>query len=160
MLLFSLMPFVSCSKSSANGAGGDSQGANKFFCKINGVNYNPPHVTGLLMSTPNTILLTAATGSNAEQIQLFFPIDIAPGTYTQLNNFMAPVVIQTSYSPPHSEDVADDGLAETGQVIITEHNISTKRIKGTFQYVTKPSINEGKVWNISEGSFDIIYTDL
>ena len=153
---FFTLSLFSCSKSDDN----NPSTANTFFCKIDGVDYNPPNATGLISSISNTLVITGATGSNAEQIQIFVPKDITVGTYTQFYDYNANEFIQMYYSPPTSQDADDDGFANSGQLVITEHDTNAKRIKGTFNFVTNPSINGGAVWNVTEGSFTITYQEL
>ena len=152
-----IIVLTSCSGSDDNN---NSTSQNVFFCKVDGVNYSPPHVTGFISTITNTLVLTGSTGTNAEQIQIFLPNDIAVGTYTQFYDFTADEFIQMYYSPPNSQDADDDGFASSGQLVITEHDISGKRIKGTFNFVTDPSVNGSNIWNVSEGSFEIRYEEL
>lgn len=130
---------------------------NTFFCKVDGVSYQPKFVSGIHESLSNVILITGAVGSTNEQVQIQVSHKIAPGTYTDLNNIGAEAFVWMFYSPPFSEDATDDGFAQTGSLTILENNSTTKRIRGTFSFVTKPSINAETVWNISEGSFDLKY---
>lgn len=143
--------FIFCSKDN----GTDAQGT--FFCKVNGKDYKPKFVTGYQDGITQTILVTGATGSNSEQVQFHFPGNITAGTYTQLNDYSSGTFISVSYSPAHSEEAGDDGIAKTGGVVITEHNTSAKRIKGTFHFISAPSINAGTIWNITDGNFDVKY---
>ena len=155
---FFALSLFSCSKSD-DGNNSPTSG-NTFFCKIDGVAYNPPNATGFVSTITNTLVITGATGSNAEQIQIFVPKDIAVGTYTQFYDYNADEFIQMYYSPPTSQDANDDGFANSGQFVITEHDTNAKRIKGTFNFVTDPSINGSTVWNVTEGSFTITYQEL
>ena len=128
-----------------------------FFCKIDGVNYQPKFVSGIHESLSNVILITGADGSTNQQVQIQVSHKIAPGTYTELNNIGADAFVWMFYSPPFSEDAGDDGFAQTGTLTILENNSTTKRIRGTFSFVTTPSFNAETVWNISEGTFDVKY---
>lgn len=151
-----VISILSCSKDNPNPVAG----SNTFFAKIDGVDFNPPHVSGHNISSSNNILFTASTGTDSEQILFTMPNDIPPGTYTEFYNILVYPFIQASYSPPNSQDGDDGGDAATGTVVITEHDVDAKRIKGTFNFVTKPAENSGISWNITAGSFDITYTDL
>jgi len=153
---FFTLSLFSCSKSDDS----SPSTANTFFCKVDGVDYNPPNATGLISTITNTLVITGSTGSNAQKIQIFLPNDIAVGTYTQFYDYNADEFIQMYYSPPTSQDADDDGFANSGQLVITEHDTNAKRIKGTFNFVTDPSINGSTVWNVTEGSFTITYQEL
>lgn len=153
-----VVAFASCSSDNNNDNGGGS--SDQFFCKIDGVDYRPPFVSAFKEGLSGRIIITGATGSNEQQVQFQLPDNVATGTYSEFNNISADVFIAVFYSPPTSQDAADDGFAESGQLIITEHNVAAKRIKGTFRFVTRPSINAGTVWEISEGTFNVVYTDL
>ncbi|MDP5228888.1 MAG: DUF6252 family protein [Cellulophaga sp.] len=133
---------------------------NTFFAKIDGVDYSPESVTGFDQSFTNSLLLTGATGTNAETIQMLIPNDIAVGSYTDLYNPLADNFLQIYYSPPNSNEATDDGIAASGNITITRHDIDTKTIEGTFSFVTEPAESSGISWNITDGSFKITYTEL
>lgn len=153
-----VVAFASCSSDDNNDNGGGS--SDQFFCKVNGADYRPSFVSAFKGGITNTIIITGATGTNEQQVQFQLPGNIATGTYSEFNDISANVFVGAFYSPPTSQDAGDDGFAESGQLIITEHNVAAKRIKGTFSFVTRPSINAGTVWTISEGTFNVVYTDL
>ncbi|WP_130735801.1 DUF6252 family protein [Flavobacterium sp. J27] len=153
---FSLSLF-SCSKNDDNNP---PTSENTFFCKLDGTAYNPPNATGLISTITNTLVITGSTGSNSQKIQIFLPKDIAVGTYTQFYDYNADEFIQMYYSPPNSNDADDDGFATSGELVITQHDVNNKKIKGTFHFVTDPSINGNNVWNVTEGTFNITYKNL
>lgn len=134
-----------------------SQNQNSFFCKISGREYKPQFVSGIHETMSNVILITGAAGSNSEQVQIQVSHAIEPGTYADLNNIGANTFVWMFYAPPFSEDATDDGFAQKGSLTIIENNSTTKRIRGTFSFLTGPSINAGTIWDITEGSFDVRY---
>ncbi len=130
---------------------------NKFACKLDGVTYKAKFVSGNHEKISNRLIITASTGKDSEEIQFQMSPNIVAGTYNTFNDMTKKESIYAYYAPPTSEEAGDDGLAQTGSVIIIEHNKTTKRIRGTFSFTTAPSVNAGTVWKITDGSFDISY---
>ncbi|MFK7834564.1 MAG: DUF6252 family protein [Winogradskyella sp.] len=159
-ILFMTLAILSSSCNDDEEIPASMAGANSFFAKIDGVNYNPPSVTGFRYESINTILLTGATGTNEEQIQFTIPKDIEPGTYTVLNDPLASTFIQAFYAPPTSQEAGDDGFANQGNMMITLHDTTSKTIEGNFSFTTDVAMNSGDSWTITEGSFKITYSDL
>ncbi len=160
ILSLSILTNISCNKDDESQPEAAAAQKNSFFAKIDGNNYNPPFVTGFRMTSINNILLSGATGSNEEQIQISIPADIAPGTYTTFYDATVSPFLQAYYAPPTSQEAGDDGLADQGSLVITKHELASKTIEGTFNFNTKPASNSGNSWNITEGSFKIVYSDL
>jgi hypothetical protein len=157
VLLFIATGTISCMacKKEQNDDGTPRGGT--FYCKIDGKEYKPKHVSGFKEGISSTIVVTGSSGNGEETVQFQCRDNISPGTYSQLNDMTASSYIGAFYSPPHSNEATDDGPAETGQVVITEHDTAKKRIKGTFRFKTKASINAGTVWDITDGAFDVTY---
>ncbi|MGC1472052.1 MAG: DUF6252 family protein [Psychroserpens sp.] len=135
-------------------------GTDSFFAKIDGADYNPPSISGFRFESTNSIILTGATGTTEEQIQIFVPDDIAVGTYTSYYDPLNSPFIQAYYQPAGAQDADDTGIADTGSLVITQHDIDAKTIKGTFNFNTEPALSSGTAWTITEGSFEITYSDL
>jgi hypothetical protein len=157
VLLLSVASLTACSKDDDNK---NPSGKDTFFAKIDGLDYKPPFVTGFVSDFTQTLLITGATGSNAETIQFLVPVDISVGTYSQLNDPLADILIQAYYSPPNSSDAFDDGLANVGSLVITKNDIANRIIEGTFSFTTKAAVNSGISWTITEGRFSVTYQDL
>lgn len=130
---------------------------NKFACKVDGVDYKPKFISGYHEKIADRLIITASTGKESEEIQFQMNPKITAGTYSSFTNTSAKESIFMYYAPPTSEEAGDDGLAKTGVLTILEHNTATKRIRGTFNFVSAPSANAGTVWTISDGSFEVSY---
>ena len=157
VLLLVAIVTISCMACKKDKDGGSPQQGGTFYCKIDGKEYKPKYVSGVKTDISSTIIVTGSSGNGEETVQFQFRDNISPGTYGQLNDLTASSYIGAFYSPPHSNEATDDGPAETGQVVITEHDTAKKRIKGTFRFKTKASINAGTVWDITDGAFDVTY---
>ncbi len=159
-ILFMVLAVLSTSCGDDDASPSRSGGDNSFFAKIDGTDYNPPFVTGFRSESLNNIILTGATGSNEELIQIFVPADITVGTYTEFYEPLGAVFIQAYYQPMGAQDASDAGNADAGSLVITAHNVDSKTIEGTFNFNTDPAVSSGTTWNITEGSFKITYSDL
>ncbi len=87
-----------------------------------------------------SILITAA--NETQEITIVFPSDAKPGEYALSGS--------GDYSATYAYE-KDKSSAFTGRLIITEHNIETKCISGTFEFETRSDST------ISEGRFDFGY---
>lgn len=107
-----------------------------------------------------SIGITGNTNSG-EEIGIRFPASITPGTYTIGNTLTTSTFAY--YDEPFDDNETLDGVAESGTLVITKHDVSNKIIEGTFSFTTN---DEGilsepvRVWNITEGSFRVVYSDL
>lgn len=120
-----------------------------FKVKIDGTLWTGQVVSG---AASNGQLIISATESNvSKSVGLFMPADITLGTYdlTQLGTYIGIY----NYGPVTSPTTL---ASESGKLIITEHNTSTKTIKGTFNFVAKP-FTGGTAVQFTEGSFTVKY---
>ena len=118
---------------------------NSLKAQINGKPYEAVHVSGFITPGLHTLLLTGAMGTG-EDIQLFLPEDIAAGTY----DF-------TTIQGKYQENEEESGFAVSGALTIASHNTTSKNIKGTFYFTTKPLLEGNPSFDVTEGSFDISY---
>lgn len=124
-----------------------------FFCKINNVDFNPTFKSGVNEPLSNAILITG-NNSNGKTVQVIMPNNIAPGNYTIINNQPSVLGLAMQYS--QSDDDSDFGLANNASLTITEHNQSTKTIKGTFSF-TGTILIDNSSFAITAGAFTIQY---
>lgn len=126
-------------------------------CQIDGKSYDAAFPFGYFAQISNSIIITGSTGNTSEEILIIVDKDIKPGTYTEFNTLVKGEAVFMNYSPEFSEDFGDDGPADKGKLVITEHDLIANKITGTFEFDTKPSINAQTTWKITNGSFQIFY---
>jgi hypothetical protein len=118
-------------------------GADTVTAKVNGTPYSALVPVGYVQD--NNIFVSGASGTNI--IELDFPENITPGTYT-LSNVASP--FNAGY---YTED--DDFLAEdTGTLVITSINPATKRVRGTFSF---KGISGSSSVTVTDGFFSVTY---
>ena len=147
--------FVSCG---SDDDGNNSGSNDSFFAKVNGQDYNPTFVTAFNTSITSTVLITGSMG-NGEELQLFVPVDITTGTYNW-SDINETFFVQGIYTPAGANNADDSGFAKTGSLTITSVNQENKTMQGTFSFVSDPTVNGGIVYNVTEGSFSVTYSDL
>lgn len=157
LLIFSILSFSACGDKDAE----VPQSTNSFFCKIDGVDFKPQFVNGLrqnIVGTQTQNLLITGSNGTGKDIQLFMKPDIKPGTYSLDRSKFFETLLQGVYN--RSDADADFGFNKDGTLTITENNTTTKRIKGTFNFVTEPLRAGDPVNAISAGTFDVTYEDI
>ncbi len=98
------------------------------------------HTAKLFGVDDASILITAS--NETEEITVVFLADVAPGEY--------PLSGSGNYSASYALD-KDKSSASSGKLIITEHNIESKCISGSFEFNTRSGVQ------VSEGIFDFGY---
>lgn len=116
---------------------------NTFFAKINGQDFAPTSISAYKLG--GMLYLIGRKGP-IENIFLVVNQNIAPGTYN----------IELYGTGPQATYILDNSAQGTfpgdgGTVVISSHNLSQKRIIGTFQFQATSS------YNVTQGSFDIKY---
>ncbi|GAA4273007.1 DUF6252 family protein [Aquimarina gracilis] len=97
--------------------------------------------TARLFGVDNVSIMIKATNAENE-IEIVFPSDAAPGTYALSGS--------GDYSATFTKR-KDKSSALSGTIIITEHNIDTKCLSGSFEFETRSGVQ------VSEGVFDFGY---
>lgn len=120
-----------------------SVNTNTFFAKINGQDFVPTSITGYRFG--GMIFLTGRKGP-IENIFLTVNQNIVPGTYDIELYGLGP---QATYILDSSQQGTFPG--DGGTLVVTSHNVTQKRIIGTFQFQATST------YNITQGSFDIKY---
>lgn len=120
---------------------------NSFFAKLNGLTFNPTNIDGI--KNGGNISLIGRRGS-VENIGLFVPDNIAPGTYD--------ISFGGIYTGTYVLNNTGEGVygGDPGSITITTHDIANKRIVGTFNFEGTSFFNT-TVFNVTEGTFDITY---
>lgn len=120
-----------------------------FRTKIDGVALNSQSITATHVAMFNQISVQGATLSLSDNVSLTMPNNITPGSYT-LNFF------GTTHFGAYNK--AGESYASTsGTLQILEHNTTTKRIRGTFNFVATPMLAPTPTFNITDGYFSVTY---
>jgi hypothetical protein len=118
-----------------------------FRVKINGTSWNPASLVGLVNF--GSISVVANEASLNKTVGLTMPADITTGSYTF--DFLGGQYIG-AYNPNPTTTLA----STSGTLTILEHNTSTKRIRGNFNFVAEPVLG-GTGVNLTEGYFSVKY---
>jgi hypothetical protein len=125
-----------------------------FRVKIAGTPWTPATITGINVTLPqlSSLSITASDATGSKSIGLTMPPAITPGTYTL--DFFG--MTYTGLYNPDSDPNHSQG-STSGTLTILEHNTSTKRIRGNFNFhaesIANPAINSA----ITEGYFSVKY---
>lgn len=120
---------------------------NTMIATTNGSLWSGTTVTGALYNTINKIQLSGSDG--LETISFTLPKDIIVGTY-QFDG----VDYNASYS------LASEAYSTTnGSIAITDYNISTKRIRGSFNFNGKQVADTTVTIGVTSGQFNILYQE-
>lgn len=117
-----------------------------FRVKVDGT----PFVYNILAGI-KTFGMLAVTASNngAPTVGITMPETVSPGTYA-FDGF--------TYIGQYNASQTTFLAADTGHVTILEHNVTTKRIRGTFQFkANTPFTNAPPDVQLTEGYFSVIY---
>lgn len=125
-----------------------STGSDTFRVKIDGTPFNPAVITG--QAAFGLIQIGGSSVTYSPSVSIAMPADIAPGTYTfgqlgltgNYNNSSDPLNVQSSNS---------------GNITILEHNSSTKRIRGNFDFLAQSLFTPSLSSTLTEGYFSIKY---
>ena len=114
----------------------DPNNAGSFRAKVNGALFSP--ILVVAKDSGNSIVLTGST-TNAT-ITLSVPVSVEAGDY---------ILPKSGFTAKYKNDNTSQN-ANSGEIKVLEHNISTKSLKGSFTFSTNQN-------EISEGSFEVIY---
>jgi hypothetical protein len=128
------------------GNGGGVATGNTMTATIDGAAYTPQLVTG--SSLQDRLVLTGIDTDGTKMISLQISAAITPGTYN-LDGASGNIAF-------YNAAALEAYISSSGKLVITEHNKSTKQIKGTFEFDGKnPLTNATK--KLTKGSFSIGY---
>jgi hypothetical protein len=121
-----------------------------FRVKINGSSWTPQTVLGV--SALGMVTVTATDAMGVKSVGLFMPAMITPGSYT-LDFFGGQYIglYNPDDDPNHSQG------STTGTLTIHQHNTSTRRIRGSFNFHAEALLNPLLFSEISEGYFSVVY---
>jgi uncharacterized protein DUF6252 len=128
------------------GTGGGTTTGNSMVVSIDGSVYTPKTVMGALIMENVMISGTQTDGTKA--VGFTVPKDIIPGSY-ELSLF-------TGYVAVYNVGLNDSYAAESGKLVITEHNKATKKMRGTFAFKAI-NLQTGTKKELTNGSFSVTY---
>ncbi len=122
-----------------------------FRVKIDGTSFPVYSIVGVSINNTffKTLAITVNNQAANKTVGLTMPSDVKPGTY---NYTPADADFRGQYNPTSSTFL----VANSGKMIILEHNKTTKRIKGNFNFEAK-EITGSMDANLTEGYFSITY---
>lgn len=129
--------------------------SNKFFAKVNGIDYQPAFINGFHTTSLQTLLLSGSMG-DGEEIQMQIPVSLTPGSYAW-GDPNGPFLLAFYQRSDVDQDFA---FANSGVLTIISHDKTQMKISGTFSFTTDSFLTDGSVFQITEGSFEITYTEI
>ncbi len=119
---------------------------NMLVAKLNGSQLTCASVTASAFSSSNQMQISGTDG--LKTITITLPATITPGTYT---------IDGTTYNLAYQE--GNDGyLTLSGTITVNSHNTGEKTISGTFSFNTQKASDSSVTVDITQGSFDVVYT--
>jgi hypothetical protein len=129
-----------------------SAATDTFRVKIDGVSWTPASVMGVAVPIMNQIAVNATSSNASKTVGLTFPSTITAGTYTlDILGFTYIGQYNPDTDPMHSK------ASVSGTLTILEHNTSTKRIRGNFNFRGEEIATPANFSNITEGYFSVKY---
>ncbi len=125
-----------------------------FRVKIAGSSWTPSSITGISMPNPPvpSLAIVASDALGVKSVGITMPPTITPGTYT-LDILGAQYIglYNPDSDPNHSQ------ASTSGTLTILEHNTSTKRIRGNFNFHAEAILNPLLNTELTEGYFSVRY---
>lgn len=129
-----------------------SSSVDTFRVKIDGAAWTPASITGMFVPILNQIAVNATSATADKTVGLNFPSDIVPGSYDL--DFWGGVYVGV-YNP--DTDPFHSKASVSGKLVILEHNTSTRRIRGTFNFRGEELAAPQNSADITEGYFSVKY---
>jgi len=118
-----------------------------FRVKIDGTSWTPGSIAGV--NSFGSISVVANEITLSKTVGITMPSDITPGSYT----FDA---LGGQYIGLYNPNTTTTLASSSGTLTIIEHNKTTKRIRGNFNFVAQPILG-GAGSNLTEGYFSVKY---
>jgi hypothetical protein len=126
-----------------------------FRVKINDTLFIPPTILSSavpgLPGLPPQISVNGTTNNAPKSVGLVMPASVTAGTYT----FSSFGDYTGGYIPDNN--VQNNQVLDSGRIVILEHNVSAKRIRGTFECRAKSLFPGGPISRLTEGYFNVKY---
>jgi hypothetical protein len=124
-----------------------SVAADTFHVKIDGTLFTPYAISGNAILSNHTIMVQGSDSAALKTVALTMPDNITPGSYS-----MDGITYYGLYNN------GDSSLGPvSGTLEILEHNTSTKRIRGKFDYKAESPVDPNIAASLTEGYFSVVY---
>ena len=139
--------FTNISYSSSLPIGGNP--TDSFQVKISGTMWTAPVVLGI--STGGQLAITGSDPTASKAVVLTMAATVTPGNYT----FSLTGTTLGIYTP--DADPNNIKVSSLGTLTILEHNTTTKRIRGNFNFTASDILNPFNVVLLTQGYFSVTY---
>ncbi|RYY55192.1 MAG: hypothetical protein EOO09_11545 [Chitinophagaceae bacterium] len=126
-----------------------STGSDTIRLKVDGADFRPDVVFGISSEFIGQLGLSGTTTAGSPSIGLSMPPDIRPGTHD-----FGDLIIGV-YNP--GTDGTNARGSNSGKLVILEHNTSSRRIRGTFNFSASNLLDPSKKNEITDGYFSVKY---
>ena len=130
----------------STGNGGVTVPGDFLKARIDSTDHVAKMVTGMIYQDKLTLNGAQTDGTYAIGFQI--PLSTVAGTYD--------FDLFAEYVGIYAKSINSSYMAESGKLVIQEHNKSAKKIKGTFQFKASDILGGGSV-QVTNGSFSITY---
>lgn len=122
---------------------------NTLSADIDGSLFTAPVVTGVILPSLNKIGVTGSDNNGSKSIGFQLPDNIAVGSYTFDG-------VAGNYVGQYNASSSEFYFADSGNLVISKHDVGAKKIEGTFNFIAK---DFGGVVSISitNGKFSTTY---
>ena len=122
---------------------------NEFFAKVDGVEYVETSISPI-----NRFGHIFVGGRrNLEILAIIVDENVTAGTYTLTSD------ISRYPNGVYEINTTDLHVSGSGTITITSHDVSKKRLIGTFEFIAVPILTGVGTYEITEGSFSVTYTN-
>lgn len=121
-----------------------------FQVKIDGVDFNPFSITGIHLTASSQLSIGGNDQAGVKSVTLIMPDNVAPGT----NSITS---VGGTYSGIYNRDASTFMSSDTGTITILEHNTSTKRVRGNFNFHAKQFLTGTAQAQLTSGYFAVTY---
>lgn len=121
-----------------------------FTVKIDGTTFTPFSIFGTHVTLLNQISISGTDQAGAKSVGVYVPDTVTPGTY--------PITtLGGTYFGQYNKDASTFLVSDSGTVTILEHNTTTKRIRGNFNFHATEFVMPTVTAQLSSGYFSVIY---
>ena len=121
-----------------------------FTVKIDGVTFTPFTIQGLHITILGQISISGTDQSGTKSVSVFVPDTVTPGTYP-ITGFGG------TYFGQYNKNATTFLSSDTGTVTILEHNTSSRRIRGSFNFHAAEILLPIDQSQLTVGYFSVIY---
>ena len=121
-----------------------------FTVKIDNVVFSPFTITGFKITLTNQISISGTDQNGVKTVSVLMPDTVTPGNY--------PITtIGGTYFGQYNKDATTFLFSDIGQLTILEHNTTTKRIRGNFNFHASEILTPTSQALLTSGYFSVVY---